>query len=970
MEMNKKSFRRIVIAGVYQVLLMTIPFTGFAELYPAVVSIPKINAQPALDGLLNEKLWDQCVKLTDFVVWTLDAYTREPVTVYLGYDKQNIFIGFKNSDPEAAKLLTDVPDKRLHDTFLWGRHHSRITLSNGARTIALMADPKGTMADWGDGDMAWNGNWQFAASIGQDSWIGEFIIPFSDFGLDGPPDGESWSLSISRNFPTGESAQWTGTCNFSEALFASFQFGNWQVPEPGKNMLNFEANNSGKNSLEVNCEIELIPFKGKPLFINQLGQGPSSEMELLLREKPLRYSYRHVVEPGNFQKEMNYDLPSEGSYYATATCRDEAGNVLFRKRGFWFTLEPNAELLEQVRLKLGRATATFTREATEVSGELETEGASLFKNLEELLEKQDQAWKNNDWIRFSAQVQDLEGRVDQYVHKVRWSSLKNWQERSDFGLTVAHPVIKIMRDQPFPETFINRIDLSAARNEYESFQLVVLPFGKDIHDLEIQAGDLYNNEGAGLSGDKITVSLVDYNLIDWQADYVADKGWHPDPLLPVSGPVSISGTQLCQPFWITVYVPPDTPAGIYQGEVTVSSAAGDRQVLPLQLRVWNFGLPVESHLKTHSWDNLEYMAGFYNMEELPVEWYLRFCDLLLKNRMNPGSAGTNYISQIPDASGKYDFSRVEKILDFCLPRGLNRFSIIQLKKGPYEPDEAEKVFAFIEAYAKFLREKGWMDKALIELWDEPTPLEWKGVKERAERIRKIDPDLRLQLFAEGGPYSFWEEESREFGLAGLIDIWAPWRLVESPETQAEGGEIWTYFCTLARGIAPNFYIDRPAIYQRLIAWYCWMYGVDGFEHWSTNYFWRNVKEGLPMEEKWPHTPWDSRTYHHYNGEGQLIYPGPDGWPLPSIRLENFRDSMEDYEYLYILNELIEKHGEKSLTRDLDVTRQLLKVENYLLRKYPMEVQETQENTILYPDQPERILDIREKIAAAIETIGK
>jgi hypothetical protein len=114
------------------------------------------------------------------------------------------------------------------------------------------------------------------------------------------------------------------------------------------------------------------------------------------------------------------------------------------------------------------------------------------------------------------------------------------------------------------------------------------------------------------------------------------------------------------------------------------------------------------------------------------------------------------------------------------------------------------------------------------------------IKERAERLKKIDPDLRLQLFAEGGSYDFWDKSTDKYGLNSLVNIWAPVNIIESPETQAKGGEIWTYFCTLARESAPNFYIDCPAIYQRSIAWYCWMYGVDGFEHWSSNYFWRNT----------------------------------------------------------------------------------------------------------------------------------
>ncbi len=291
-----------------------------------------------------------------------------------------------------------------------------------------------------------------------------------------------------------------------------------------------------------------------------------------------------------------------------------------------------------------------------------------------------------------------------------------------------------------------------------------------------------------------------------------------------------------------------------------------------------------------------------------------------------------------------------------------------MKKGLYTPEEAEKAYKFVEAYDKFLKEKGWLDKALVELWDEPTDLEWPYIKERAERLRKIDPDLRLQLFAEGGPYDFWDKSTDRYGLNNLINIWAPVNIIESPETQAKGGEIWTYFCTLARDKAPNFYIDCPAIYQRSIAWYCWMYGVDGFEHWSTNYFWRNVKKGKPMSEKWPNVAWDSRTYYYFNGEGQLVYPGPDGIPYSSIRLENFRDGMEDYEYLFRLRELLAGFRDNTSDPVLNGYRQLLSPEEYLLFKYPRKIKVTLENTLRYPDQPELILDTREKIAMAIEDL--
>jgi hypothetical protein len=311
---------------------------------------------------------------------------------------------------------------------------------------------------------------------------------------------------------------------------------------------------------------------------------------------------------------------------------------------------------------------------------------------------------------------------------------------------------------------------------------------------------------------------------------------------------------------------------------------------------------------------------------------------------------------------------VEGVLQYCIEQGLTRFSVLQMRKGRYNEEESRQIYAFIKAYADFLRNKGWLDRALVELWDEPLLQEWPDVKARAERIRQLAPDLKLQLFANlsEGPYAFWTEEAKRHGSDRLIDIWAPIPPIEAPDLQARGGEIWTYFCTLARGVAPNFYIDRPAVYQRTIGWHCWMYHVDGFEHWSVDSFERNTHPGKPLSEKWPHIAWDPRSIGAFSGEGQLIYPGAEGQPLPSLRLEIFRDSMDDYEYLYRLRELANNARGQLDPADLARIRQLLAPEQYLLIKYPREVKTTLEDTIRFPDQPERFLEARTALAQAIE----
>jgi hypothetical protein len=61
----------------------------------------------------------------------------------------------------------------------------------------------------------------------------------------------------------------------------------------------------------------------------------------------------------------------------------------------------------------------------------------------------------------------------------------------------------------------------------------------------------------------------------------------------------------------------------------------------------------------------------------------------------------------------------------------------------------------------------------------------------------------------------------------------------------------------------------------------------------------------------PYTTWDPRSYpeptpsgtNYADGDGSLTCAGPGG-PIPTIRMENIRDGLEDYEYLKLLADLV------------------------------------------------------------------
>jgi hypothetical protein len=935
-----------------------------ADLREPLVEAGRLSHPPTIDGRVHEREWKAAAHLTNFPVWTLRTYAKEPLDVRLGYDERSLYFAFRCTMPDRA--LEDLPPRGERDSFLWGRPYVRLVLRSGTAPVWVMLDPRGTLADARDGDRGWNGRWTYETRIDATGWSVEGRIAFADLGRPVPDPGETWQVEARSS-----SVGWSGSLVFAGDEALQCRPDRWPSPLPGKNRLSAHLSRAEDAPRQIVTEIELLPFEGEPRYVDQRGQGPASRLQLSVRRPPSRFQ-RTIRLDADRVEPLSYELPEEGSYYATLSVTEaQNGRLAYRSRGFWFSLAPNQETLERLSLRLGEIQADLARLPAGARSVLEGEGDEISAGLDRCRRDLSPAWAERRWDALADRLSAIEGRIDRYQHRVRYTSLRGeGATPSRFGLSAVSSLVKLPRDAALPGPLRAEVSLSAARNERESFQVAILPFGEDLRDVQVETTALAGPGGASIPRESIEISLVEYVKIDWDPAYATDRrGWWPDPLVPPRAPFRVSGRLACQPLWVTIHVPPGTPAGDYHGTITTREADAAPESLAVRLHVWDFELPREGHLKTHTWDEVEPFARFYNLDTYPVEWYLRLCDLLLKNRLNPGFAGVNYAPRQPAPDGSYDFRTTERVLRHCRERGLTRFSVLQMRKGRYTADEAAQVYAFVEAYAELLRKQGWLDRALVELWDEPLLHEWPDVKARAERIHEVAPGLKVQLFANlsEGPYAFWTEEARRLG-SDLIDIWAPIPPIEAPQVQARGGEIWTYFCTLARGTAPNLYIDRPAVYQRTIGWHSFMYNVDGFEHWSVNSFERNIRPGRPLAEKWPHVSWDARSYRAFNGEGQLVYPGEGGEPWPSLRLEVFRDSMEDYEYLYRLRELADQTGPELGPAELARIRQWLAPEQYLLVKYPREVRTTLEHTIRFPDQPERFLEARAAIAAAIERL--
>jgi hypothetical protein len=106
--------------------------------------------------------------------------------------------------------------------------------------------------------------------------------------------------------------------------------------------------------------------------------------------------------------------------------------------------------------------------------------------------------------------------------------------------------------------------------------------------------------------------------------------------------------------------------------------------------------------------------------------------------------------------------------------------------------------------------------------------------------------------------------------------------------QQEGAGLWFYTVGIYQGNTfPNKTIDMPLIESRLMHWLNFKYDLSGYLHWGWN--------------QWTDDPFTSVGQHV--GDGWHVYPQVNG-VLNSLRWEEMRNGIQDYEYLWLLQDKI------------------------------------------------------------------
>ena len=195
------------------------------------------------------------------------------------------------------------------------------------------------------------------------------------------------------------------------------------------------------------------------------------------------------------------------------------------------------------------------------------------------------------------------------------------------------PNRKVSRERMPPSGRAVPISISAGRNEFEPFQLVIRP-ERTFTLSRVEATPLLGPEGARIGRENVEFLKVEYVKVRRLTDRFGCIGLWPDPLPPIKGPIECPA-KVNTPIWVRVYVPKGIPAGNYKGEIVLEIQGGLKVRVPLKLRVYDFTLPDETHTRTAYgvWVNRLFHGIRTDEEEAKVfEFYMR---TFAKHRISP-----------------------------------------------------------------------------------------------------------------------------------------------------------------------------------------------------------------------------------------------------------------------------------------------------------------------------------------------
>ena len=252
------------------------------------VRIPRLEGVSRLSTDLSKPPWSKAARLTGNLDWRRIRTADLPITTYLFYDREALYLGYRSETTLGKDLRISV---RERDADMKKDDHLTFELDAGptGRVFYRFAvNPLGTLFDSVIIDKSWNSTAEVLTATDKTGWTGVMRMPFKDFGLGEPAANTFWKFNLSTR--SGFDNSWApvlGGYHIPEQ-FAKLVFGTQQ--DAAVRMTGFKPLRMGANTIRVECpaktlwQCEVVDQQSGALAVQAGEVGPEGTVSLQLAD--------------------------------------------------------------------------------------------------------------------------------------------------------------------------------------------------------------------------------------------------------------------------------------------------------------------------------------------------------------------------------------------------------------------------------------------------------------------------------------------------------------------------------------------------------------------------------------------------------------------------------------------------------------------------------------------------------------
>jgi len=175
---------------------------------PPTIAIPRISLPIHVDGVLNEPAWEEAARATLPYEWFPGDNLPAPVEteVLLAFDDENLYLGFRASDPDPASIRANLADRDtpfqddavgfMVDPFNDERRGFQFRINPlGVQMDAIFSENEGYE------DFSWDAIWDSEGRITADGYVVEVAVPFKSLRFPRSDEPQTWGIMLMRDYP-------------------------------------------------------------------------------------------------------------------------------------------------------------------------------------------------------------------------------------------------------------------------------------------------------------------------------------------------------------------------------------------------------------------------------------------------------------------------------------------------------------------------------------------------------------------------------------------------------------------------------------------------------------------------------------------------------------------------------------------------------------------------------------------------